>query len=92
MLAGQVETEQWAVEVNSSTLEPQIKFASQMAKYTTFPLSSYPIILYDPMVELGMHLDTVHSCIRYIAVPYGHIFIWLSSLLDCVSVRTKPVS
>ena len=42
MLAGQVEIEQWEVKVNSSVLEPQVKFAAQMAKLRTFLLASVP--------------------------------------------------
>lgn len=42
MLVAQVEIEQWAVEMNSSTLEPQIKFAAQMANIEHFPLAPIP--------------------------------------------------
>lgn len=65
MLAGQVEMEQWEVRVNSPILEPQIKFSAQMARCRTFLLS-----FYDTVVELGVHLGTVHSCIRYITTLY----------------------
>lgn len=57
MLAGQVEIEQWEIKVNSSILEPQAKFTAQMVKCRTFFLLSS----YDTVMELEMHLDTVHS-------------------------------
>lgn len=72
MLAGQVEIEQWEIKVNTSILEPQAKFTAQMAKCRTFLLSSYDIVM-----ELGMYLDTVHSSIRYFAMPMA------TCLCDC---------
>lgn len=44
------------IEVNSSTLAPQIKFAAEIAKHGTVPFSSHPTVPYDARMELGMHL------------------------------------